>query len=216
MMAALAPPLAAAWDGAWTALARAAPAESLRELLDRYAEPHRAYHTLQHLGECFATLEDVASLAERLDEVRLALWYHDAVYDTRAHDNEERSGALARAAVLSVGGGEEAAERVHALVLATKHTTAPAPRGDARLVVDVDLAILGAPPARFAEYEAQIRREYAWVPEAEFRARRQRVLRSFLERPSIYATTVLRRRLEPRARENLARSLDALAATSRA
>jgi len=202
-------PAADAWHGAWRAL-RLTPAPGLlAELESRYREPHRAYHTLQHLDECFARLAEAESLAERLAEVRIALWFHDAVYDTRAADNEEASARWARESLEAAGAGEAAA-RVAELVLATRHAAVPVGR-DPQLLVDVDLSILGAEEARFDEYERQVRREYEWVAEPAFRAGRARVLESFLARPAIFTTPWFAERLEPRARRNLARSLRALA-----
>lgn len=201
--------LRASWDDAWRGLGMAPLATLLDVLLACYAEPHRAYHTRQHLAECVDELERVATLAERPAEVRLALWFHDAIYDPRAHDNELRSARLASAALRVAGADAATADRVHDLVLATTHAAPPVGR-DAQLVVDVDLAILGAPEPRFAEYERQIRAEYAWVPEPAFRERRARVLRAFLDRPSIYSTAAFATRLEARARANLTRSLEAL------
>lgn len=195
------------WQEAWDRLALTPPAGLLDELTARYGEAHRAYHTMQHIAECFTTLEPAAALATHLGEVELALWFHDAVYDTRAHDNEAQSADWARASLLAAGASAGIAERVHELVMATTHRTAPeAP--DARLVVDVDLSILAAAEPRFAEYERQIRQEYSWVPDDAFRERRAQVLRSFLDRPAIYGTAHFATRLETRARQNLRRSLD--------
>jgi predicted metal-dependent HD superfamily phosphohydrolase len=199
------------WQETWNRLRLTAPPGLLAELTARYAEPHRAYHTRQHLEECFAALEPAASLARRLGEVEVALWFHDAVYDTRAHDNEALSADWARTSLLSAGANRETADRVHALVLATAHRAAPADP-DAQLLVDVDLGILGAPEERFVEYERQIREEYAWVPGAVFRERRARVLASFLERPAIYSSAYFASRLEAPARANLRRSLTQLGA----
>ena len=206
-------PERAQWDAAWDALGRPAPDGLLSDLAARYAEPHRAYHTLQHLRECFVQLEPVTDLAEHLAEVQLALWFHDAIYDTRGHDNEERSARWAREALLAAGVDREPAERVERLVLATKHDATPE-GADARLLVDVDLSILGADGARFREYEAQIRLEYAWVPDTTFRERRAQVLTRFLARPSIYSTSRLAARLEQQARSNLSRSLQQLFTTA--
>lgn len=197
------------WHDAWRALGVAPAAGLLAQLEARYAEPHRAYHTLQHLGECFEQLAPAADLAEQLPEVQLALWFHDAIYDTRAADNEQQSADWAVTELRAAGADPQAAQRVHALVMATRHAAEPE-GADATLLVDVDLSILGAPEARFAEYEAQVRREYGWVPEAAFRSARARVLESFLARPKIYGTDWFAQRLEARARENLARSLAAL------
>jgi predicted metal-dependent HD superfamily phosphohydrolase len=199
-----------AWQQPWNRLALTPPPQLLAEITARYTEPHRAYHTLQHLDECFATLAPAAALARRLGEVEVALWFHDAIYDTRAHDNEARSADWARASLLAAGADHETADRVHALVLATAHRTPPADR-DAQLLVDVDLAILGAAETRFGEYERQIRQEYAWVPDEVFRERRARVLTSFIERPAIYSTAHFARRLEEPARANLRRSLASVA-----
>ena len=198
------------WRDAWQALGVTAPAGLLDALVARYAEPHRAYHTLQHLRECFEALASGASLAEHLAEVQLALWFHDAIYDTRAQDNEEQSARWASESLAQAGAQEDAVARVHDLVMATKHAAVPTGR-DAQLLVDVDLSILGAPEARFAEYERQVRREYAWVPEDGFRRARARVLESFLARPRIYSTRWFEQRLEERARANLSRSIEELA-----
>jgi predicted metal-dependent HD superfamily phosphohydrolase len=199
------------WQEAWDLLGLTPPPGLLAELMERYAEPHRAYHTMQHIGECFTVLEPAESLAQRRGEVQLALWFHDAIYDTRAHDNEARSADWARASLLAAGADAGTAERVHALVLATTHHATPEDP-DAQLVVDVDLSILAAADARFAEYERQIRAEYSWVPPDVFRERRARVLGSFLERPAIYGTAYFATRLETRARQNLRRSLARLGA----
>lgn len=138
------------------------------ELVARYSEPHRKYHTLQHLTECLAHFEAVRDLAEQPAEVEMALWFHDAIYDTQRHDNEEKSAGWACEVLLAHGTTAAAAQRVHDLVMATRHTALPV-SPDEQLLVDVDLSILGAGGERFAEYEQQIRDEYAFVPPALFR-----------------------------------------------
>jgi predicted metal-dependent HD superfamily phosphohydrolase len=175
-------------------------------LLARYSEPHRAYHTLQHLGECLALFDEVASLARHAAEIELALWFHDAIYDVPAVDNEARSADWAVSALRAAAAPATVAERVHALVMATRHAASPTPGTDEELLVDIDLSILGATPERFAEYETQIRREYAHVPEAEFWQRRKGILRAFLDRPAIYGTQPLHARFEAAARNNLRRA----------
>jgi predicted metal-dependent HD superfamily phosphohydrolase len=197
--------LHASWSDAWHALGVSSPDEALfNALLAAYREAHRAYHTLQHLSECLALLDEERSHAKRPAEVALALWFHDAIYDVHRHDNEERSAAWARQALLDAGAPREAAGRVHALVMATRHDAqSEKPDGDARLLVDIDLAILGAAPERFAEYERQIRIEYAHVPPAIFEPRRREILGGFLAREPLYLTASLRERLEANARRNL-------------
>jgi predicted metal-dependent HD superfamily phosphohydrolase len=195
--------LHANWNAAWHALGVAAPDAALcDELQRRYAEPQRHYHTMQHLGECLAWFEREQALAEQPGEVALALWFHDAVYDVHAHDNEARSADWARQALRAAGANEAAAERVHALVMATCHDAVPEGR-DAELLIDIDLSILGAERARFDEYERQVGAEYAFVPDAVRLPRRRAILQRFLDRQAIYATPRMHAQLEERARLNL-------------
>lgn len=198
----------ARWQRDW-ADAGLTPPDEVAPLLARYREPHRAYHTLQHLDECFAWLDRVRADAALPHLVSLALWYHDAIYDPRGSDNEGASADLAATALRAAGAHSTMVDSVSGLILATRHDAPPAP-GDATLLVDIDLAILGAPPARFAEYEDQIREEYRWVPGLIFRRRRADILRGFLDRPVLYHTPVLHQELEARARDNLTAALSKL------
>jgi len=177
----------------------------------RHREPGRFYHTWEHVEDCLAELDAARGLCDRPLAVELALWFHDAVYDPRAADNEARSAALIREAAVRLGADPELAAASATLVLATAHLAPPgdasAAGSDAAVIRDVDLAILGSAPGRFAAYEAAVRREYAFLPEAAWRAGRARVLRTFLELPWIYLTDAFRDRLERQARVNLAVSL---------
>jgi predicted metal-dependent HD superfamily phosphohydrolase len=192
------------WHDAWKALGRAPGPGLFAELLSAYREPHRRYHTLAHLEECFTELQLIGSLAEHPVEIELALWFHDAVYDTRRQDNEERSAQWAARAIAPAS--TEAAHRVHGLVMATRHAAEPEAL-DARVLVDVDLSILGAPPARFDEYEAQVREEYSWVAEPVYRGERRKILAGFLARASLFNTAPFVERYGTRARANLERAL---------
>ncbi len=199
---------AADWAACWPA--GKAPGELLTALLQAWGEPARHYHGLQHLAECLTHWRASRHLAQQPGEVGLALWFHDAVYAPRAADNEARSAAWASEALQTGGMAAEAAARVADLVMATCHQAEPA-EGDASLVVDIDLAILGAVPARFAEYEAQVRAEYAWVEETVYRSKRREVLARFLVRDQIYRTACFQDRYEQAARANLAGALMAIA-----
>ena len=205
-------PLLIQWDATWSALGVARTA-ALRDIYDdliaRYSEPHRKYHTLRHLDECLATFADHRALAEHPAEVEVALWFHDAIYDTRSNRNEAESAALAVAVVRGAGMSTECAQRIEDLVMATRHDAIPS-GADARILVDVDLSILAADPERFDEYERQVRAEYAWVPGYLFRKERRKILHGFLARPAIFSTLELRARHEAQARANLKRSLEAL------
>jgi predicted metal-dependent HD superfamily phosphohydrolase len=191
------------WRRLWGELgAREVPGGLFNQLVAAYSEPHRHYHTLQHLRECLAHLDAAATLARRPAEVELALWFHDAVYDPKRQDNEERSADWAARSLRAAGCEEAVARRVQALVLATRGHAA-SDDADTALLLDVDLAILGAAPARFAEYERQIRAEYAHVDDAAFRRGRAAVLAGFQARPRLYLTQAFHDALEQRARENL-------------
>jgi predicted metal-dependent HD superfamily phosphohydrolase len=178
-------------------------------LIGRYSEPHRHYHTVQHLDECFARLDEARGLAERIHEVELALWFHDAVYEVRNQDNEEQSASWAQGTAERAGLSNAVAERLQSLILATKHNAEPTSR-DAALLVDVDLAILGAAPERFDEYERQVREEYSWVPGFLFRRKRREILEGFLARPHVYSTDHFLACYEAAARANLVRSIERL------
>ena len=198
------------WRTTWRGLGVVALDDELYGvLIGRYSEPNRNYHTVQHLDECFARLDEARSLAERIHEVELALWFHDAVYQVRGQDNEEQSASWAQGTAERAGLPNAVAERLHRLILATKHNAEPASRDEA-LLVDVDLAILGAAPERFDEYERQVRVEYSWVPGFLFRRKRREILEGFLARPHVYNTDHFRACYEAAARANLVRSIERL------
>jgi predicted metal-dependent HD superfamily phosphohydrolase len=201
------------WRRLWMALSvEVVPGGLFNQLVRAYGEPQRHYHTLQHLRECLAHFDAASPLARRPGEVELALCFHDAVYDPQRHDNEQRSAEWARSSIVAAGCDAAVAERVAQLVLATARHEAAADDPDAQLLLDIDLAILGAAPARFDEYERQVRAEYAHVDETEFRGGRARILAGFLARPRLYATQPFHDALEQHARDNIARSLSALQA----
>ena len=201
------------WQTAWSTLGAQPDPALFARLLAAYAEPHRRYHTRQHLQECLDHLQPALGLAVHPGEVALALWFHDAVYALDRHDNEQQSADWAQQTVLAAGMAPVVAGRVHALILATRHAALPA-TPDEGLLVDIDLAILGAAPERFDDYERQVHEEYAAVPEALFRSRRQAILEGFLRRPTLFNTTFFRERLEAPARANLQRSIARLQAGS--
>jgi predicted metal-dependent HD superfamily phosphohydrolase len=202
--------LETSWQSTWRDWGLQPPTGVFETVCGRWAEGHRKYHTLQHLRECLALFDRDRLLAEHPGEVAIALWFHDAIYDTTRHDNEAESADWARRELRAIGAPPEGADRVHALVMATRHSDVPA-TPDERLLVDIDLAILGADEARFDAYERQVRDEYAHVPEALFRARRREILHAFVERAPIYNTPTYVRRFEAAAKANLGRSLARLA-----
>ncbi len=176
--------------------------EEVREL---YAGPGRFYHTFDHVETVLETVESLGSYARNLNAVKLAAWLHDVIYDSRASDNEERSADYAERLCekLSIPEGR----LIAALIRKTKTHDAGGD-ADAHVLLDADLAILGANEPAYRAYSERIRQEYAWVPEPDYRTGRRRVLQSFLSRPRIYH---LLRPLEEPARRNIAAEIAQLA-----
>jgi predicted metal-dependent HD superfamily phosphohydrolase len=178
-----------------------------------YRSPERHYHNLEHLDEMFRIVGRLAGITDDLRFVHLAIWFHDAVYDSRAKDNETRSADLAVKLLGPAGVPRSDLEKLVRLIEATAHLTNPRPPADreSMLLVDADLAILGAPSMRYREYAAAIREEYAWVPDAEYRAGRSAVLRQFQARPRLFWTDALHAECDEQARMNLRWELAGLA-----
>jgi predicted metal-dependent HD superfamily phosphohydrolase len=199
----------ARWQRLWQSFGAGGSGTKWYDKLKRaYAEPQRHYHNQQHIADCLAEFDAVRPLAQYPEALELAIWFHDAVYDPKAPDNEEQSAALARRC-LEAAGLKDLAGVVAELVFTTKtHQTVAG--SDAALLVDVDLSILGQSEARFAKYEAQIRAEYAWVALEVFRVKRAEILEGFLSRSRIYSTDHFFARYEAQARENLAQSIRTL------
>jgi predicted metal-dependent HD superfamily phosphohydrolase len=200
-------------------LAPRAPSDSVAvigaSVVRRLGEPHRRYHTAQHVVEMFWALEDL----ERAEVVtsrecavaRIAACFHDAVYDPGAPpgDNERASAELAIHSLHALAFEAADIDSVRDLVLATQaHELVGG--GLAAAFHDADLWILSSPPDRYAQYTAQVRQEYAAVPDDVFGVGRAAILRPFLERESIYATDLARAEWEPRAREQVAGEIRAL------
>ncbi|MCX0245213.1 HD domain-containing protein [Streptomyces drozdowiczii] len=179
-------------------------------LLARWAEPQRKYHTTAHLAAVLDRIDTLAGHAADADAVRLAAWFHDAVYRPDRSENEERSAVLAERALPEAGVSEAVTREVARLVrLTVTHDPAP---GDSNgeVVCDADLAILAAPPKEYGEYAAQVREEYGFVPEEAFREGRAAVLRQLLGLPRLFRTPYGTREWEPKARQNLLTELELL------
>jgi predicted metal-dependent HD superfamily phosphohydrolase len=198
---------AKSWSRAWLGLSDLNNDQNLFQLIGSHdAEPTRQYHTLQHLGECLDLFESVMDLATHPAEIEIALWFHDAIYNTASQDNEAQSAQWARSELSKAGVLPEKIDRIQSMIMATCHTALPITI-DECFLVDIDLAILGLSAERFAEYEQQIRAEYNFVPEPIFNQKRQEILQGFLDRSTIYSTKYFQDKLERRARSNIKRSI---------
>jgi predicted metal-dependent HD superfamily phosphohydrolase len=183
-------------------------------LLDAYGGPGRIYHDLRHLAEVLARVDELAGEAENPDLVRLAAWFHDAVYVAQpaagGASGEELSARLAELELAGLGLPVRARDEVARLVrLTARHAPAEGDHNGA-VLCDADLAVLARDPAGYAAYVADVRREYAAVPEPAFRAGRAAILRALLEAPVLFRTPLGRSRWEAPARANLVAELRTL------
>ncbi|UNO40428.1 hypothetical protein [Streptomyces sp. MST-110588] len=186
------------------------PAPYADNLLARWAEPQRRYHTTEHLTAALDRIDELAEHADDLNVVRLAAWFHDAVYRPDRSENEERSAALAERALPELGASDAQTAEVARLVrLTATHDPAPGDR-NGEVLCDADLAVLAGSPERYAAYAAAVREEYGFVPDADFREGRAAVLRQLLALERLFRTPVGYEQWEHTARRNLATELDLL------
>ncbi|NEQ49807.1 MAG: hypothetical protein F6K11_06680 [Leptolyngbya sp. SIO3F4] len=182
--------------------------QEFNRLVSAYQESQRAYHTAQHICECLELLDwTTAETGIKFSPVlETALWYHDAVYKPQALDNERCSADQAITFLQAHRVAPKQIKAIESLIMATCHLAGQHCSITSELsqwILDIDLAILGSAPQRFAQYENQIRQEYRWVPKSTYRAERTKVLMQFLERPAIYQSSLFRTRFEVQARHNL-------------
>ncbi len=198
---------------------------TIDELLTRYGQAHRRYHTMAHIAWVLRSIDDLLAdveaatpgrpdLASSRRTLQMAAIFHDAIYDPHVGDNEQRSADLARAACLRLEWTATEAGEVQRLIMATAHHRCDQGDSAAAVLLDADLAVLGADPGVYAAYVSGVRFEYAHVDEVGWRRGRAAVLAGLLERDHIYATTLMRDRAEQQARRNIGAELAALQPTN--
>jgi predicted metal-dependent HD superfamily phosphohydrolase len=202
----------------WAALVGPAGGPAGLDLLARYAQPHRRYHTVRHLTEVLDIVDELAEFADDADAVRLAAWFHDAIYEVDvsgaagAISNEEASALLAESVLRGSPNVAAArlAEVLRLIRMTERHSVGAGDRNGA-VLSDADLAILGAGPARYEQYAQAVREEYEAVPEDLFSVGRAAVLRGLLDESVLFRTPAARARYEERARENMRAEIARLA-----
>lgn len=184
-------------------------ADSGAALLARWSEPHRRYHDAAHLLGVLDAVDDLAGFADDPDAVRLAAWYHDAVY-AGAPDDEENSALLAESDLRTLGLPAALVAEVARLVrLTVEHDPAPDDH-NGQVLSDADLAVLALTPEDYRSNTAKVRAEYGHVSDADFKAGRTRVIASLLAAPALYRTPDGQRLWEDAARRNLTAELRSL------
>ncbi|MHA3083610.1 HD domain-containing protein [Acinetobacter sp. ANC 5383] len=179
--------------------------QCLAELLQAYLEPQRAYHQVQHIVECLALFEKVQSHIEDGLALQLAIFFHDVVYQPRSASNEQDS-ALWLRQQLAGALPQTQLDKIATWILATQQHAITS-ESDLAYLLDIDLAILGSSPARFAEYQQQIRQEYVWVDEQIYQEKRNVVLRQFYLTQPLYQTRYFQQHYEQQAKTNLLQAL---------
>ncbi|MDB5264790.1 MAG: N-methyl-D-aspartate receptor subunit [Parcubacteria group bacterium] len=205
------------WSQLWKELKGRGDGKALYAMLVHcYGERGREYHNLSHLEHCFEELDEVRSLALNPSMLEFKLWLHDVFYTIGPkipglEGDEEASAEAAYNILIDGGMGYHAASDAYTGILCTLHNEEHSPSTtDDRLLVDIDLAILGQRQERFDEYERQIRQEYDWVPEGIFQKRRAEILTGMYQRPHLYYTEHFQKKYEDQTRKNLARSIKRL------
>jgi predicted metal-dependent HD superfamily phosphohydrolase len=190
-----------------------AAAAAVEDVVRAYREPHRHYHTLDHVAALLALLGRHAEAGSDCDTLTLAILFHDVVYDPMRQDNEAASAARAADRLASLAAPPELVAKVGRFILATRHDQPAAATGEAdlALLLDLDLSILAAAADAYRAYAEAIRREHASLPDRLYRPGRRHVLEGFLARERIYLTPRLAALWERPARANLAAEIADLA-----
>ncbi|MFQ5755253.1 MAG: hypothetical protein ACE5H7_04060 [Acidiferrobacterales bacterium] len=191
------------WDRCRADGVRTVPLPVYEELLRRYEEPHRYYHTPDHINHCLRQLDLAANLMDDADAVEMGLWFHDAIYDPRASDNERESAELF---TRLLGNLVKPAFRrsVYDLILVTAHPEQPKCL-DEQFMVDIDLSSFALPWEDFKRDSDAVRKEFAHLPDKRFFTNHLAFLRALMGRPTFFFTDFFRDRCETAARENVTR-----------
>jgi predicted metal-dependent HD superfamily phosphohydrolase len=188
------------------------------DVIARYSEPHRRYHTVEHVTGVVTRVSEIGhavwphlgpdALHDSLSDVLIAAWYHDVIYDPTQSDNEDKSAELAIKHLHRLGFEQSRVSHVVDLILMTKgHRSRTEHQA---ILADADLWTLGGPPEEYRLYGRLIRHEYAHVSEEDWLRGRSIAMRTFLDRPTIFATRYGRAQREVQAQVNVTADVDAL------
>lgn len=180
--------------------------ETFEKLEKAYSESHRHYHNSRHVIACLKHLDDTSHLVDKPEHIELALWFHDAIYSPYSSTNEKESAEWAKEFLQQNKVARKLIEKIYRLIMATLHQHQPV-IDDEKLLVDIDLSILGSNLQVYNQFEENVRMEYRFVPKIIYRRKRKEILKSFLERERIYSTDFFYSSLELNARRNLEKTI---------
>jgi predicted metal-dependent HD superfamily phosphohydrolase len=186
--------------------------EVFQVLQERYSEKNRFYHNFNHVQALLKLFESFENKIRAPHAVKFSIWFHDVIYDSKRNDNEAESAKLASEMLYKLNVNPETIELVRDLILATKDHSGKNLSSNAKLFLDMDLAILGMNEEIYKEYSQAIGQEYAWLSESMYREGRKKVLKSFVEREWIYSTDEMKARYEAQARKNINSEIESLGA----
>lgn len=183
--------------------------DEFHQLIDKYSEKHRYYHTKEHINYCLKLFDQLTNEIAQPLIVELAIWYHDAIYNPLAKDNEKRSAILARDFLSRNGVTPEISDTVYEHILATAGHDKTEQR-DRNLLIDIDLSILGDRPDVYQQFETSVRSEYKLIPAFIYKKKRKDVLNQFLTQDRLYYSETLYRERELQAKANLRHAINKL------
>lgn len=183
--------------------------QAWQRLSGHYRDPHRHYHTEQHIHACFHWFDLIRPQLKHPLAIELAIWFHDVIYDVKASDNELQSAHYAVTALTTLGITGALVQQVYDLVSLTRHPSQPRDNDEA-LLLDIDLAILATDEKTYLVYEDDIRREYQHVPALLFKLGRKRLLKAFMKQRALYHSPYFHEMFESRARANLQSGIEQL------
>ncbi len=182
---------------------------TFNDLVYKYSEKHRFYHTLVHIDSCLKKLDEVSDSITDIFSLKVAIWFHDVIYDPLRNDNEEMSARCAQNFLSVLQLNQEEISKIIGLIELTKHNKIPI-IDDEKYLLDIDVSILGADAEIYRIYEDSIREEYRQVPDLTYKEGRKKILQSFLGLESIYYTRYFQEQFEKQARENICKAISNL------
>ncbi|TDJ69045.1 MAG: hypothetical protein E2O38_14505 [Proteobacteria bacterium] len=192
----------ALWNRCFADAEGEGPATIYVDLVRRYSEPHRRYHTCDHIAHCLKQFDLAAELMDNCDAVEMGLWFHDAIYEPGAADNELESAQLFE----EITNDQQSLlkQSVYDLIMVTKHPEHPKCL-DEKFMVDIDLSSFALPWGVFIQDSQAVREEFSHVPDERFFAGHLKFLNSLVRRPTFFFTDFFQTRYEAIARKNIAR-----------
>jgi len=175
-------------------------------IISKYSEKHRHYHNIHHINAVLGHLDKTMHLAEDADSIELALWFHDAIYKIFSATNEKDSADWALKFLDENRVSKTVSQRIHTLIMSTIHDAIPH-KNDEKLMVDIDLSILGSDAENYQQFELWIREEYKLIPRFIYKKKRKEILKGFLDRERIYSHEYFYNAYEVQARNNISTAI---------